>query len=128
MRTSPWITVLLAAAAGYTAAGVLDRRRRKVRGNPLPRDPADAYTAFHWGRKPDRVRRVNVPPTPRQLVELGELASVTYATRKGSEDADYMHDFGRSGRGRPRLAYDPRSRRLHIIGGAYTVEDRGIVG
>ena len=57
-------------------------------------------------------------------VELGELVSITYRTKKGDdvELTDYEHEF----RGpRPRLAYNESG--LIIAGGRYRVEPRGIV-
>lgn len=128
-KQNPLMLFGLSALAGFMAAGAIwgKKRRRNERKKPLPRNPRKAYKAFHWGNEPDRVREVDVPETPRDLVELGDLQSVTYATNKGGEEADYFHDFGKRGRRRPTLAYDPDGRGLHIVGGAYTVEDRGIV-
>ena len=130
-RTNPWIQFGAAALVGFLGSRYAHRKwkehKRRDRKNPLPEDPEEAYTAFHWGNPPDAVAEVDVSPMPRDLVELGELQSVTYATRKGNEVADYFHDFGRRGKNKPTLAYDPKGRGLHIVGGAYTVEDRGIV-
>jgi len=87
-----------------------------------------AYEGFHWGREARRARRVRVSPRPRALAELGRLVAVTYETRKGAErGAQWEHEFGEEGGRRPTLAVDPESNRLHILGGDYTVEDRGIV-
>ena len=88
----------------------------------------DAYTGFHWGREPSRNVRVGVSPLPDKLVELGRLEAVTYSTRKGRDGlAHYEHQFGEDGGRKPRLAMDARSKRLHVVGGSYRVEDRGIV-
>ena len=127
---SSLLVVAASAAATFAVLSIWDRRRRLPRKrNPLPRDPFRAFKAFHWGNPATKTKRVNVPKAPRNLVELGSLESITYGTQKGNEDADYQHEFGsRGGKGKPTLAYDPESRRLHIVGGSYTVEDRGIVG
>ena len=127
--------VILGGVALAIGIGVaLDRnlaRGRSLIPNPgrrLPRNPRSAYRAFHWGRGADRVARVQVAPRPRQLVQLGTLESVTYSTRKGADaTTDYVHDFGKRGQGKPRLAYDAQGRALHIVGGRYRVEGRGIV-
>jgi hypothetical protein len=87
----------------------------------------EAYEGFHWGRKATRARRVRVSPPPRELAQLGKLVAVTYETTKGEERAQWEHEFGEEGGRRPVLAVDPESNRLHIVGGDYRVEDRGIV-
>ena len=60
------------------------------------------------------------------LTELGELVSVTYRTRKRGESAQFFeHEF--EGK-RPRLGMDIRNKRLHLVGGDYTVTADGITG
>jgi hypothetical protein len=87
-----------------------------------------AYQAFHWGIAPKRMRRVRTARAPRALAELGKLEAVTYATHKrGDGPSSYEHHFGEEGGRRPSLAVDVDSGELHIVGGDYTVEDRGIV-
>lgn len=89
---------------------------------------SERYTGFHWGRPPTRTVRVRTSPKPRELVELGELEAVTYSTKKGDEGfAHYEHEFGEEGGAKPKLALDPENDRLHVVGGDYRVEDRGIV-
>jgi hypothetical protein len=90
-------------------------------------DAAELYTGFHWGDKPRRRVRVRVSPKPRELVQLGRLEAVTYSTRKAGEKAHWEHAFGEEGGRKPALAMDARSKRLHIVGGSYKVQDRGIV-
>jgi hypothetical protein len=88
-----------------------------------------AYEGFHWGRKARKLVKVRVAREPRELVKLGTLEAVTYSTTKGGHGfAHYEHEFGEGGRRKPTLAMDPRGRRLHVVGGGYSVEDRGIVG
>jgi hypothetical protein len=88
----------------------------------------DKYTGFHWGRPPRKHVAVTPPPRPRELVELGRLEAVTYSTTKGKEGLQhYEHEFGEEGGRKPVLAVDPHTDRLHVIGGDYAVEDRGIV-
>jgi hypothetical protein len=51
---------------------------------------------------------------------------VTYRTKKRGETATlFEHEF--EGR-RPWLAMDIENKRLHLLGGSYTVTDRGITG
>jgi len=93
------------------------------------RDEAeDFYRRFHWGHEAKRAIPVKVPKTPRTLVQLGRLEAVEYSTnKKGDGPSVYRHKFGEEGGRRPRLAVDVESRRLHVVGGDYTVEERGIV-
>lgn len=81
--------------------------------------------AFTWGQsKGRRISRVNVSKTPRRLVKLGTLEQVTYSTtKKGDGFSHYVHDFESK---RPTLAMDLDNRRLHVVGGGYTVTSRGI--
>jgi hypothetical protein len=59
-------------------------------------------------------------------VKLGELHSVTYRTHKKGETARlFEHEFEGS---RPWLAMDVENKRLHVLGGTYTVTDAGITG
>lgn len=93
-----------------------------------PRKAADFYRAFQWGREPKKISRVAIPPRPRELVKLGVLEAITYSTKKGGEKlADYIHHFGEEGHRKPTLTADPRTKKLHIIGGDYGIESAGIV-
>jgi hypothetical protein len=101
--------------------------RRSLRRNPDELD--DFYRETHWGMNPTRRRRTEISDLPRRLVEMGALEAVIYTTRKGGRKlADYIHHFGEDGKARPRLAVDPKNRRLHIVGGGYDVRPEGIVG
>jgi hypothetical protein len=93
-----------------------------------PRKAADFYRSFQWGREPKKISRVAIPPRPRELVKLGVLEAITYSTKKGGEKlADYIHHFGEEGHRKPTLTADPRTKKLHIIGGDYGIESAGIV-
>lgn len=86
----------------------------------------DFRREFHWGIPAKRVTRRRVSPAPKVLTELGELVAVTYRTRKRGESAQFFeHEF--EGR-RPRLAMDIKNKRLHVVGGDYTVKAEGITG
>lgn len=62
-------------------------------------------------------------------MELGSLEAITYGTAKGGDGfSHYEHAFGEQGGRKPVLAMDPRTKRLWIVGGRYTVTDRGIEG
>jgi hypothetical protein len=84
------------------------------------------YERFHWGNEPEEVTVVSAPVLmPGEvLVQLGELAEIAYDADKGGELARWVHPFEDE---RPVLAFSS-SGRLHIVGGSYTVDRRGIVG
>lgn len=84
---------------------------------------------FHWGLEPSpRVRRPHVPPAPRALTTLGRLKAVVYETEKAGDGlSEYEHAFGEEGGRLPELAVDVDNGKLHIVGGSYRVEARGIV-
>lgn len=86
----------------------------------------DFRREFHWGIPAKRIRVRKVSPAPKVLTELGELVSVTYRTHKRGERAQFFeHEF--EGK-KPRLGMDIRNRRLHVVGGSYTVTKDGITG
>jgi len=86
----------------------------------------DFRREFHWGIPARRVKSRKVSPVPKVLTELGEVVSVTYRTHKRGESAQFFeHEF--EGR-RPRLGMDIRNKRLHFLGGDYTVTKEGITG
>jgi hypothetical protein len=93
-------------------------------------DARDEYSRLHWGIDPRRTIAVEPGATPRALAELGKLHSVTYATEKAGDGPSlYEHEFGgRRGSRRPVLAVDVDTGALHVVGGNYRVETRGIVG
>lgn len=86
----------------------------------------DFRREFAWGIPAKRIKRRRVSPTPKVLTELGELVSVVYRTRKRGEPVQFFeHEFEKH---RPRLGMDIRNRRLHVVGGGYTVTPDGITG
>ncbi len=88
----------------------------------------DFRQRFHWGRPARGVRKTTVAPLPRALTKLGTLKAIVYATNKeGDGPSEYEHAFGEDGGRKPDLAVDIDTGRLHIVGGTYRVEERGIV-
>lgn len=69
----------------------------------------------------------------KSLVDLGEVEAISYRTDKHHlEDTngkveDWRHEFGEDGGEKPLLVYDRINQRLMLVGGSYTIEDRGIV-
>ena len=88
----------------------------------------EEYRKFHWGRPARKIRRAKVAPPPEVLTEIGTIESIVYSTKKGKEPlTDFEHHFGEEGGRKPTLAFDPKNKRLHVVGGSYKVEPRGIV-
>jgi hypothetical protein len=110
------------------------RRRRRTVSNPRPvwhpdprvRKALQFRQDFHWGYPAHGVRTMRVSPPPKHGVQLGEVAEITYKTNKKGEKARFFtHDFEGP---RPKLVMDIRNKRLHFVGGGYTVTADGIVG
>jgi hypothetical protein len=83
------------------------------------------YEAFHWGNSADSIEQVEIPDPPRTLVLIGELEGVIYRTAKGKRKQEswvHFHDE----RTPPKLAYDPQTGQLYILGGKYRITPRGI--
>lgn len=108
-----------------------ERRSRRVYEHPDPdvRKAVRFREDFHWGIPARRISRKKVSPTPKVLTELGEIASITYRTKKRGESAQFFeHEFAEGGGRRPKLAMDIRNKKLHVVGGTYTVTADGITG
>lgn len=110
-----------------------ERRNPRV---PTRRNPSTSerlaeaisfYDDLHWGEPANKVERKRVSRPPKVATKLGELVSVTYETSKGGELAQWQHEFGEEGGQRPDLVVDPKTRRLHIVGGSYDVQSAGII-
>jgi len=98
---------------------------RRVRNPATNAEALKQYERDHWGQKgAEKVRKLSAADPRLPCVELGELVSVTYRTKKGDDVVltDYEHEFAHP---RPRLAYNESG--LIIAGGKYRVEERGIV-
>lgn len=124
------LLAMLFSHSGWGGGG--GRRVRNPKGGGVrSRDPEvqraiDFRREFHWGYPARRVYRRKLAPTPRVLVELGRVHSVTYRTQKRGESAQlFEHTFEGN---HPTLGMDIRNKRLHFVGGSYTVTADGITG
>lgn len=108
------------------------KRRSGARRRNPPQQHADAtllrrFRESHWGLEASGVKRAGAPDPRAGVTKLGELISIVYRGPKGTlEVFDWEHAFGTRGKGRPVLAYNESG--LVIVGGTYTVNERGIVG
>ena len=68
--------------------------------------------------------------TDRHMIDLGFAYQVEYFSQKrfdGFQPVTYYHAFGEDTGERPRVVYDRRKKRIHLVGGAYKVKPEGIV-
>ncbi|MFL6311634.1 MAG: hypothetical protein ACJ71W_05970 [Terriglobales bacterium] len=66
----------------------------------------------------------------KDYLDLGEVTQLEYFTRKKLDNFQpvyYYHELGDETDELPRLMYDQLNKQLHLIGGAYEVQDVGIV-
>ena len=112
--------------------------KRKPRRNNRRMNPkaVQLYRDFH-GVAPVRVRVMNLPPPPSDLVVLGEIVEITYKPYGQSQlkGAAYRHLFGdrgtaRMGKERPSLAVTVDGKQLYFLNekSNYVFGPRGIVG
>jgi hypothetical protein len=86
------------------------------------REAAEAYRRFHWGNKAKKAVRTRLPDF-NQLFELGKLVKVEYISKKGKEDAIWVHSFSKP---YPSLTGTPGGRLGPIVGGRAHITERGI--
>ena len=85
-----------------------------------------AYAKTHGGKAPATMLRVPVEcAAGAPLVALGPILAVEYGpTDKGKGASIYRHVF--EGDGRPTLAVNARTGRLHFVGGRYDITHEGV--
>lgn len=84
-----------------------------------------ACEAFLWDDPCDEGQIIEVPPMPAVMWTLGELVAVTYDATKRGDRFHWEHHFKDE---RPVLAFSEESQSLYVVGGDYSVTERGIVG
>lgn len=102
------------------------RRLGVAKKNPSRR--AEATKAAHaleeFTGAPARLSRRKAPKTAKAGWELGRVASISYIATRDGEQAEYVHKFKR--RSRPQLVSSADGSQLYMLGGAYSITDRGI--
>lgn len=91
-------------------------------------DPDGVQLYVEGGDQTLDLEKLGVEPKPMSVI--GEIHQITYRTRKDFDDfetIDYYHQMGEETGDRPVLVYDSVNRLIHIAGGAYRVEESGIV-
>lgn len=94
-----------------------------------PSAPAEARKAARrleeFTGHPAKLHRVKAPKSARAGWALGKVASISYIATRDGEIAEYVHKF--ASRSRPQLVSSVDGSQLYLLGGAYSVTDRGIV-
>jgi hypothetical protein len=70
-----------------------------------------------------------IPGGDKDFVDLGELLTIGYFTRKDFDHFEptiYTHKLGEDGGARPQLMYDALNAQLYFVGGEYTIKRPGI--
>jgi hypothetical protein len=107
-------------------AGGSSSASRRARRNPAPRDDAAgaARRLEDFTGHPAKIHRARAPKAARAGWELGKVASVSYIATRDGETFEYVHKF--RSRSRPQLVASVDGSQLYLLGGAYSVTDRGI--
>ena len=92
---------------------------------PAAKEAAEFYESIQWGNKPDKVLELGDMKPPKWLIEVGDLRSVVYDSKKSGKKEGYEHHFKRP---YPKLATDSKGEKLYVAGGGFHTNWRGIVG
>lgn len=84
---------------------------------------AHAFEDF-TGDRPTKVRRARLDDKPVTAWQMGPAVGVAYEAVRDGEKAQYFHEFAK--KARPTLVARDDGRQLYLIGGDYTVTERGI--
>lgn len=108
----------------------IDVKTRSIRARPIAGATArgldkarNAFRAF-TGMEPREVIETTSGNAPRIAWKLGDMLEVMYETTRDGKREKYLHPFKKSAR--PVLAVDAETGQLVLVGGAYTVTERGI--
>ena len=116
------VGLLQARHPGWVAASLTQIKKNPVSEGELERadDALEAFTG-------ERTRRWLRAPAPKGGAgwALGKLTSIGYIATRDGETAEYVHEFRSSSR--PQLASSADGSQLYLLGGAYSVTERGIV-
>lgn len=129
-----WSVLALGAMFSTTALIIATSKKKRelVASNPRGSSSPELEKAkkfredFHWGNKTRKIVSKNFAKVPATAVKLGDVEEIVYRTRKRGEKAQlFQHAF--EGK-RPMLAMDIDNKKLHFVGGSYTVTADGITG
>lgn len=99
------------------------RKKSKSASRKAIKQATVKYQDFH-GEEPTSVHKMRIGATPKVLYTLGDLHSVTYVADRDGRRNLFVHKF--KVKNRPLLTVTKDGRQLYMLGGAYSVTDRGI--
>lgn len=99
------------------------RRARVIAPRARIQAAVDRFTGFR-GEPPASIERVRVPPVDPVVLTLGVCTGIMYATTRDGRHEKYLHRFKQTAR--PLLAVSSDGHSLYLIGGSYSVTDKGI--
>lgn len=97
--------------------------RKNPAGQSALRQAVKLYRDFR-GEEPRGFVKVKMPALPTAMLTVGECLGIMYRTRRDGKVEDYLHRFAK--KARPTLAVSSDGLQLFLLGGAYSVTDRGI--
>ena len=83
----------------------------------------DKFTEFHWGKSPDSILVLQYfPPQEKNIIAV--VTGIMYRTEKNGDGKKviYVHGFDR-----PFPYLGKEHGKYYLVGGGYTVEEKGIV-
>lgn len=115
---------------GLATIEAVDAKTKTIRARPIKGATAGgidkarkAYRAFS-GMEPAEVITAEVGGAPRVCWLLGEVEEILYNTVRDGTRERYLHPFKKSAR--PLAVVDVETGQLALVGGNYTVTERGI--
>lgn len=117
------------ARRGSTGAGARKKGATRRQKNPAPtaRELAQAERAFErfTGHRAKVLEQHFLPRASGAAWALGPVPEIRYIATRNGETVEYVHKFRT--KSRPLLAATSDGSMLYLLGGAYSVTDRGIV-
>lgn len=102
--------------------------RKKNPANPAlktQRKHAELLYSDFTGHKPAKPVMIDKPVYPEVMSVIGEIDGIMYTTVRDGKTEKYLHKFKKASRPLFCVASDGLS--IHVIGGSYAFDDRGIV-
>lgn len=83
----------------------------------------ERFTGFR-GDPPEAIEVLEVPEIDPVMLTMGKCLGIIYESVRDGETEKYIHQFKKSAR--PLLCVSSDGQQLYLIGGSYSVTDRGI--
>lgn len=83
----------------------------------------DRFTDFR-GDEPDFIETMELKPIDPVMLTIGQCTGIMYETTRDGQKEKYIHQFKKTAQ--PLLCVSSDGLQLYLIGGSYSVTDRGI--